>query len=135
MAEARQIETESMGVICGGYRNSRGRRRGQIQGKGQLRGGGNAGERKCYNCDKPGFTKDHMNKCAAKRATCYFCKKLGHFEWTCRAKRNNRRRQSIGIIQGQKDHYQYDQADMDEKICLNKKESSVGWVNTPPPKH
>ena len=57
---------------------------------------------------------------------------MGHFERTCRAKPNSRRRQSVGIIQGQEDHYQYDQEDMDENI--SQQESTVGWVNIPPPK-
>ena len=90
---------------------------------------GNVRERKCYNYDKHNFTRDHLNECAAKGATCNFCKKVGHFEHTCRAKRNNRGRQSVGIIQGQDDQYHYEQEDIDETV----RESSVGWVNTPAP--
>ena len=54
---------------------------------------------------------------------------MGHFERTCHAKRNNRGRQSLGMIQGHDDQYRYEQEDIDETV----QESSVGWVNTPAP--
>ena len=73
-----------------------------------------------------------MNECAANGATCDFCKKISHFERTCRAKSNSRGRQSVGVIQGQDDHYQYDQEDMDENV--SQQDTSVEWVNTSPPK-
>ena len=85
-----QIKTESVGVIRGGYQNNPGRGRGQTQGRGLYRGGMNAGDRNCYNYDKPRFTREHMNECAATNVTCYFCQKIGHFERTCRAKKSNR---------------------------------------------
>ena len=53
-------------------------------------GGMNTRDRRCYNCDKPGFTREHMNECADKNVTCKFCRKIGNFERTCRAKRNSR---------------------------------------------
>ena len=31
-----------------------------------------------------------MNECAARNVTCNFCQKIGHFERTCRAKKNHR---------------------------------------------
>ena len=79
MAGGLQIKWEPVGVIRGGYRSSQGRGRGQPQGRGQFRGGGNVSERKCYNCDKPNFTRDYPNECATKRAMCNFCLKKWAF--------------------------------------------------------
>ena len=73
-----------------------------------------------------------MTECAAKGATCNFFKKLGHVKRTCRATRNSRGRQSVGMIQGQEDHNQYDQKDMDK--IISQQEKSMGLVITPPPK-
>ena len=61
-----EIKTETVGVIRGGYRNSRGRGREQIQGMEQLSGGEKVNDRRCYSCDKPGFAREHMSDCAAK---------------------------------------------------------------------
>ena len=70
-------------------------RRGQGFFRGQGRGGrggftqgpsigGSGNNRRCYNCDAPNFTLDHIASCPAKGATCNSCRKLGHFERTFR---------------------------------------------------
>ena len=40
-------------------------------------GGMITGDRRCYNCGKPGFTREHMNEWAAKNVTVTFAGKLG----------------------------------------------------------
>ena len=66
----------------------------------QNRGGARAPDRRCYNCDQPNFTPGHRQRCPARSVTCNFCKKVGHFEKTCRGKRLSRGGQAIGLIQG-----------------------------------
>ena len=109
-----QIKTEPVGVIRGGYRNNRGRARGQTQGRGQYRGGTNAGDRSCYNCDKPGFIREHLNECAAKEITCNICKRLAYFERTCWAKKNNRTQSSVGMIQVQDGQELFESEEMED---------------------
>ena len=52
-----QIKTEPVGTIRGGYRNSRQRDRGSFRGRADMRGGAS---KKCYNCDQPNFTPEHL---------------------------------------------------------------------------
>ena len=128
------IKSEPVGVIRGGYRNSRGRRRGQAHGRGSHRGGGggrergftNTGDRRFYNCDKPGFTREHkhMNESAARNVTCNFCRKIGHFERTCRAKKNSRSNSSVGVIQEQANQFESEETGDEE----SQQKNSVGWV-------
>ena len=95
-----QIKTEPISNI----RGSRGR--GMPMGRGQYsnRGGGRTQERmqerRCYNCDQPNFTPEHRQRCPARAVTCNFCKKIGHFERTCRGKRQSRGGQPVDLIQG-----------------------------------
>ena len=96
----KQIKTEPEETIRGGYRSHRGRGRGQTQGRGSYRGGIYTGDRRCYNCDKPGFTREHMSEFAATNVTGKFCWKNGHFERNFWVKKNNRGTLSVGIIQG-----------------------------------
>ena len=63
-----QIKTEPVGTIRGGYRNNRQRGRGSFRGRAEMRGGGS---RRCYNCDQPNFTPEHLTQCPAKNATCF----------------------------------------------------------------
>ena len=91
-AGAFQIKTEPVGAIRGGYRNNRQRGRGSFRGRAEMRGGGS---RRCYNCDQPNFTPEHLTTCPAKNATCNSCRKTGHYERTCRGKRNNRGRPAV----------------------------------------
>ena len=85
-----QIKTEPISNI----RGSRGR--GMPRGRGHYsnRGGGRIQERmqerRCYNCDQPNFTPEHRQRCPARAVTCNFCKKVGHFERTCRGKQQSR---------------------------------------------
>ena len=65
-AGAFQIKTEPVGAIRGGYRNNRQRGRGSFRGRADMRGGGS---RRCYNCDQPNFTPEHITTCPAKNAT------------------------------------------------------------------
>ena len=96
-----QIKTEPINNI----RGSRGR--GMPRGRGQCpnRGGGGRTqermqERRCYNCDQPNFTPENRQRCPARAVTCNSCKKVGHFERTCRGKRQSRGGQPVGLIQG-----------------------------------
>ena len=62
----------------------RGGRGGYTQGPSS---GGSGNNSRCYNCDAPNFTLDHIASCPVKGATCNSCRKLGHFERTCRGVR------------------------------------------------
>ena len=55
-AGAFQIKTEPVGTIRGGYRNNR-QGRGSFRGRAEMREGGS---RRCYNCDQPNFTPEHL---------------------------------------------------------------------------
>ena len=125
-AGAFQIKTEPVGAIRGGYRNNRQRGRGSFRGRADMRGGGS---RRCYNCDQPNFTPEHITTCPAKNATCNFCRKTGHYERTCRGKRNNRGRPAVGLIQNQEDMETTEVDDAEDTYSQH--ENSVGWVNTP----
>ena len=91
-----------------------------------MRGGGS---RRCYNCDQPNFTPEHLTTCPAKNATCNFCRKTGHYERTCRGKRNNRGRPAVGLIQNQEDMEASEIGDAEDTYSQH--ENYVGWVNTP----
>ena len=91
-----QIKAEPISNIRG-YRG-RGIQRGR--GQYQNRRGGRTQERRCYNCDQPNFTPEHRQRCPARAVTCNFCKKVGHFDKTCRGKRLSRGGQPVGLIQG-----------------------------------
>ena len=121
-----QIKTEPVGAIRGGYRNNRQRGRGSFRGQAEMRGGGS---RRCYNCDQPNFTPEHLTTCPAKNVTCKFCRKTGHYERTCRGKRNNQGRPAVGIIQNQEDMEASEIGDAEDTYSQH--ENSVGWVNTP----
>ena len=94
-----QIKFEPVGTIRGGYRNNRARGRDSYQGRGSNRGGNLSQNNRCYNCDQKNFTREHLDRCPARGATCNFCHKLGHFERTCKGKRGNQQgRGSVGMI-------------------------------------
>ena len=120
-----QIKTEPVETIRGGYQNNRQRGRGSFRGRAEMRGGVS---RRCYNCDQPNFTPEHLTKCPAKNATCNFCRKTGHYERTCRGKRNNRGRPAVGLIQNQEDMDTSEIGDAEDTYSQD--ENSVGWVNT-----
>ena len=69
-----KIKTEPVGTIGGGYRKTRGRAHGSVQGRGQFRGITIIGDRRCYNYDKPEVTREFMNQCETKGVTCIFCR-------------------------------------------------------------
>ena len=85
--------------------------------------------RRCYNCDQPNSSPEHLTKCPAKNATCSFCRKTGHNERTCRGKRNNRGRPAVGLIQNQEDMEASEIREAED--TYSQLEKSVGWVNTP----
>ena len=76
-AGAFQIKTEPVWTIRGVYRNSRQRVRGSFRGRAVMRGGAS---KRCYNCDQPNVTPEHLTRCPARRATCNLCRKTGHHE-------------------------------------------------------
>ena len=121
-----QVKTEPVGTIRGGYRNNRQCGRGSFRGRAEMRVGVS---RRCYNCDQPNFTQEQLTKCPAKNATCNFCRKTGHYERTCRGKRNNRGRPAVGLIQNQEDMEASEIGDAEDTYSQH--ENSVGWVNTP----
>ncbi len=41
-------------------------------------------ERKCFRCGEPGWTKDHIKVCKARKHDCEVCGKMGHLEKLCR---------------------------------------------------
>ena len=91
-----------------------------------MRGGAS---KTCYNCDQPNFTPEHLTRCLARSATCYFCQKTGHYEKIFRGKRTNRGGPAVGLIQSQED---VDVSEIgDAEDAYSQYENSVGWVNTP----
>ena len=127
------IKSEPVGIIRGGYRNNRSRGRGSYQGRGSYRGRNPLNNNKCYNCDQQNFTREHLDRCPAKGVTCNFCHKIGHFERTCRGKRENQRGQgAVGMIRENVDDHQLENS-ADEEASQHA--SSIGWVNKNPVVH
>ena len=133
-----QIKSEPVGTIRGGYSNiwqgaDMARGRGSYQGRGSNRGGNLSQNNRCYNCDQLNFTREHLDRCPARGATCNFCHKLGHFERTCRGKRGNQRgRGSVGMIRENVDDTHLENT-ADEEASQHA--SSIGWVNKNPVVH
>ena len=75
---------------------------------------------RCYNCDQPNFTREHLDRCPAKGVTCNFCHKFGYFERTCRGK------------QGNVDETHLENS-ADEEVSQHA--SSIDWVNQNPEVH
>ena len=128
-APAISIKQEPVSNIRRGQRFFRGRGRGGRGGytKGSSSSGGSGNNRRCYNCDAPNFTLDHIASCPARRATWNSCRKLGHFERTCRGVRKGtnhwRGRGQVGLVREENEHHQSTQNVND----LN--EDPVSWVN------
>ena len=129
-----QIKSEPVGTIRGGYRNNRARGRGSYQGRGSTNRGGNLSQNnRCYNCDQQNFTREHLDRCPARGATCNFCHKLGLFERTCRGNRGNQRgRGSVGMIRENVDETHLEDS-ADEEASQHA--SSIGWVDKKPVVH
>ena len=128
-----QIKSEPVGTIRGGYCNNRTRGRGSYQGRGSNRGGNLFQNNRCYNCDQPNFTREHLDRCAAKGVTCNICHKSGHYERTCRGKRGNQRgRRAVGMIRENVDETHLKNS-ADEEASQHV--SSIGWVNKNPVVH
>ena len=109
-----------------GFFRGRGRRgRGGYTQGSSSRGSGN--NRRCYNCDAPNFTLDHIANCPAKGATCNSCRKLGHIERTCRGIRKGtnqwRGRGRVGLVRDENENHQSTQNLNDFT------EDPVSWVN------
>ena len=86
---------------------------------------------RCYNCDQPNFTREHLGKYPAKGVTCNFRRKIGHFERTCRGKRGNQRgRGVVGMIRGTDDNTNPGNFEGD---AASQHASSIGWVNSSKP--
>ena len=81
-----QIKSKPVGKKQGAFKNGLSRGRGMYHGRGLTRGGGEImmQSNRYYNCDQPNFTREHVDKCPVKGVTCYFRRKTGHFERTCR---------------------------------------------------
>ncbi|XP_062550865.1 uncharacterized protein K02A2.6-like [Armigeres subalbatus] len=45
------------------------------------------GNRKCYNCNRPGHIAEEIHKCPAKNVTCFNCGMRGHFKASCRKRK------------------------------------------------
>ena len=75
-----------------------------------------------------GFTPEHMSKCPAKNVTCNHCRKVGHYERTCRSKSTlSRGRGGVHMIQEQDgDFLEYTENAEDGPL---ERGSSVGWVD------
>ena len=103
---------------------ARGGRGGYTQGSSS---GGSGNNRRCYSCDAPSVTLDHIASCPAKGATCNSCRILGHFERTCRGiKRNTnqwRGRGRVRLVRDENEHHQSMQNVNDVA------EDPVAWVN------
>ena len=97
------IKQEPVNNIRRGQGFFRGRGRGGRGGYSQgSSNGGSGNNRRCYNCDAPNFTLEHIANCPAKGATCNSCRKLRHFERTCRGIRRGtnqwRGRGRVGLV-------------------------------------
>ena len=122
------IKQESVNNIRRGRGFFRGRGRGGRGGYSQRSSSGGSGNnRRCFNCDAPNFTLDHIANCPAKRATCSSCRKLGHFEQTCRGIRRGtnqwRGRGRVGLVRDENEHHQSMQS------VSEGAEDPVAWVN------
>ena len=82
---------------------------------------------RCYNCDQPNFTREHLDKCPAKGATSKFCRKIGHFEGTCRGKRGNQRRRGAVVMIRENDVDAHLESSEDEEA--SQYANSIEWVN------
>ena len=128
-----QIKSEPVGAIRGGYRNNRARGRGSYQGRGSNRGGNLFQNNRCYNCDQPNFTREHLDRFPAKGVTCNFCHQIGHYERTCRGKRGNQQGWgAVGMIRENVEETHLDNS-ADEEASQHA--SSIGWVNKKPVVH
>ena len=67
-----QIKSETVGTIRGGYRNNRARGRGSYQERGSNRGGNLFQNNRCYNCDQPNFTREHLDRFRQKELPVIF---------------------------------------------------------------
>ena len=119
------------------------------RGQGYFRGGytqgsssgGGGNNRRCYNCDAPKFTLDHFASCPAKGATCNACRKLGHFERTCRGVRRGtnqwRRRGRVVLVRDENEHhqsmYKVDNVAEDQVACVNQQGSGKNESTTSGP--
>ena len=127
-APAIPIKQEPANNIRRGQGFFRGRGRGGRGGYTQVSSSeGSGNNRRCYNCDATNFTLDHIANCSAKGATWNSCRKLGHFERTCRGIRRGtnqwRGRGRVGLVRDENEHHQSTQ-NVNDLI-----EDSVSWVN------
>ena len=105
------IKQEPVKNIRRGQEFFRGRARGRHGGYTQKSSSGGSGyNRRCCNCDAPKFTLDHIASCPAKGATCNSCRKLGHFERTCRGIRRGtnqwRGQGRVRLVGDENEHHQ-----------------------------
>ena len=103
---------------------ARGGRGGYTQGSSS---GGSGNNRRCYSCDAPSVTLDHIASCPAKGATCNSCRILGHFERTCRGiKRNTNQWRGRGRVRFVRDENEHHQSMQNVNDVA---EDPVAWVN------
>ena len=122
-AGALQKKTEPISTIRGGYRQPF-QQGGRGFGRGNNRGGGEA-DCMCFNCYQSGFTPEHIAKCPARNATFNFCRKIGHYECTCRG-RKTANMGRVGLIHEGGTDGGLLQDDPEEKV--SNYGGFVGWV-------
>ena len=121
-----QTKTKSVGIIPGVYRKNHSRDKGQHPGCGFPRG--NTTSRRCYNCDQPGFTPDHVAKCSVKSVTCNYCRKTGYYKRTYRGKQASNRGCGAGKLIWEHEKGTFDYSEIPEDHT-SQHGSSVGCVN------
>ncbi len=68
-------------------------------------------EKSCFRCGEPGWTKDHIKICKARKHQCENCGKLGHLEKLCRS--STKRNEKIKRVDGDDESTESETTDSD----------------------